>query len=342
MIAQWERQYLSVLRNLLGQAERGEWKGNRTGVRTVGEFGTQLEVPLISQKLPALVTKTVHLKSVVAELLWFLKGESNVAYLRENGCTIWDEWAVEDGELGPVYGVQWRNWMGTGQLIDQIEKLILDMKIRPNSRRMIVSAWNPAVLPDESISPQENVRRGLQALAPCHMLFQVYISDLSLTDRIGMAIKMDVPEAVVAALHAALPAEAHQIMDTYQVPSRGLDLRVDQRSADWFLGVPFNIASYALLAHLLCRMVGNLVPRRLVMQFGDYHLYENQQEAAAEQLSRLSHTLQGEGRVKEEELSYPSVRLLGDEWPDLCIIEPDNVELTGYRPWGRIVAPVAV
>lgn len=341
MIAQWERQYLSVLRSLVGLAERGEWKGNRTGVRTVGDFGTQLEVPLIGQRLPALVTKTVHLKSVVAELLWFLKGESNIAYLRENGCTIWDEWATEDGELGPVYGVQWRTWMGAGQLIDQIDKLILDMKVRPNSRRMIVSAWNPSVLPDESISPQDNVKRGLQALAPCHMLFQVNISDLSLHDRLALARNMGVPETVLNAI-GATPNEAMAVLNTYEVPSRGLDLRVDQRSADWFLGVPFNIASYALLAHLLCQMVGDLVPRKLVMQFGDYHLYENQQEAALEQLERFSHTLQGEGRVKEEELSYPTVRMQGDGWTDLSLLEPDNILLEGYRPWGRIVAPVAV
>lgn len=346
----WERDYLRTLTKLVEWADLGRWKGNRTGVRTVGGFGKQLEVELVSGRLPVMISKTVHVKSVVAELLWFLQGETNLAFLHQNGCTIWDEWS-RNGELGPVYGKQWRSWHGVkGGLIDQLAKLIEDLHHRPQSRRMVVSAWNPDDLPDEGLSPQENVSMDLQALAPCHMLFQCYVETMSLDRRLEHAEHHGVPAELVSRLaYKPLRDDADKVLDTYGVPRRGLSLRVDQRSADWFLGVPFNILSYALLTHLLCQVVPDMAPDRLIMQFGDYHLYENQQEAALEHLSRfialdrnpaqLSPVVQEPPRP----LFYPSVKFhRTDEWSDLSVVQMEDIEVTNYVPWGRILAPVAV
>lgn len=347
----WEREYLRVLNQLVNKAgavtalvdrvnnDAPKWKGTRTGQRTVGGFGLQLEVPLALNSLPLLLTKTVHVKSVIAELLWFLRGETNVAFLHENGCRIWDEWADANGELGPVYGKQWRSWTAQHECIDQIQNLVEGMKERPYSRRHIVSAWNAEDLPDETRSPQENVELGLQALAPCHMLFQVLIEDLTPYERVVQGHKAGlIPDGVVAVgLHGV---DLLDLLDRYKVPKRSLQLRVDQRSADWVLGVPFNIASYAALASLLALTVGDLLPTKLIMQFGDYHLYENQVEAAIEQLERYDNA------SHDAELTYPKVSFpRSDEWLEqnmLNVIEPQDIVIEGYRPWGRIVAPVAV
>jgi thymidylate synthase len=348
VLAQWERDYIHTLQALHALGLKGDrWKGNRTATRTVGGFGLQLDVPLTYGQLPAMVSKTVHINSVITELLWFLKGDTNIAYLKENGCSIWNGWATETGDLGPVYGEQWRSWQGVGRgFIDQIAKLIYDLKNNPTSRRMIVSAWNPDNLPDEATSPQDNVRAGRQALAPCHMLFQVYVEDLTLDDRIAAARAMEVSEAVLNAI-TYMPGrgEAAEVLNDYEVPTRGLRLRVDQRSADWFLGVPFNILSYALLTHILCEAVGNLVPLALCMQFGDYHLYEDQMDAAAEQIDRYLSVKKGteDGLKKLAGLSYPKVQFPSVEtWQGLETIDREDIEVSGYMPWGRILAPVAI
>ena len=205
------RAYLDLLQLLL---DGGTAKGDRTGTGTLSRFGHQMRFDL-NAGFPLVTTKKVHLKSVIHELLWFMQGDTNTQYLRDHGVSIWDEWATEDGDLGPLYGAQWRSWPAPdGRTIDQLTEVVESIKVRPNSRRLLVSAWNPSLLPDESQSPQDNVRAGRMALAPCHTLFQFYVAD------------------------------------------NQLSCQLYQRSADVFLGVPFNIASYALLTHLVADQCG--------------------------------------------------------------------------------------
>jgi len=234
------KQYLDLLKRV---REQGNFKGDRTGTGTWSVFGHQMRFDL-QQGFPLVTTKKIHLKSVIHELLWFLKGDTNTRYLKENGVKIWDEWADEQGDLGPVYGYQWRSWpTPDGRHIDQIQQVIQQIKQTPNSRRIIVSAWNPADLPDETISPQENVHQGRMALAPCHAFFQFYVCD------------------------------------------GRLSCQLYQRSADIFLGVPFNIASYALLTLMIAQVCG-LQAGDFVHTLGDAHLYSNHIEQADLQLSR--------------------------------------------------------
>lgn len=229
--------YEDLLRDVL---ENGTHKDDRTGTGTTSAFGRQIRFDL-SQGFPLITTKRVHFKSIAYELLWFLRGESNVAWLQENGVTIWDEWADADGELGPVYGVQWRSWpTPSGEQIDQIALVLDQIRANPDSRRLIVSAWNPADIPD-------------MALAPCHALFQFYVAD------------------------------------------GRLSCQLYQRSADLFLGVPFNIASYALLTLMVAQQAG-LEPGDFVWTGGDCHIYDNHLEQVREQLTR-------------EPYPYPTLRI---------------------------------
>ena len=233
------KQYLELLRHV---SETGLEKSDRTGTGTRSCFGYQMRFDL-RDGFPLVTTKKLHLKSIIYELLWFLKGETNIAYLKDHGVRIWDEWANEQGELGPVYGKQWRSWTGAdGKQVDQISDLILQLKKNPDSRRLIVSAWNVAELPD-------------MALMPCHVLFQFYVSP---------------PEK---------PGDR-----------RRLSCQLYQRSADVFLGVPFNIASYALLT-LMIAQVTDLEPGEFIHSFGDVHLYNNHREQAALQLTRTPNPL---------------------------------------------------
>lgn len=228
--------------------DTGSKKEDRTGTGTLSVFGYQMRFNL-QEGFPLVTTKKCHLKSIIHELLWFLKGDTNIAYLNENGVRIWNEWATEDGELGPVYGAQWRSWpLPNGQTLDQFAQLIDQIKRKPDSRRLIVSAWNPALLPDEGVAPQDNAKKGLMALPPCHTLFQFYVSD------------------------------------------GRLSCQLYQRSADVFLGVPFNIASYALLTMMVAQ-VCDLELGDFVHTFGDAHLYLNHLEQVEEQLSRTPHPL---------------------------------------------------
>lgn len=239
------RQYHDLLTLILAQ---GSAKEDRTGTGTIGVFGHQMRFNL-QQGFPLLTTKKLHWKSIAIELLWFLRGDTNLAYLKENGVRIWDEWATEEGELGPLYGKQWTRWATPdGREINQIEQVIEQIKARPNSRRLIVSAWNPADLPDESISPQANVQQGRMALAACHALFQFQVSDGK------------------------------------------LNCQLYQRSADVFLGVPFNIASYALLTHMIAQQC-DLAVGDFVWTGGDVHLYRNTIEQAQLQLTREPYAL---------------------------------------------------
>ncbi|MBQ20836.1 MAG: thymidylate synthase [Vicingaceae bacterium] len=231
------QQYLTLLDHIL---KNGVQKGDRTGTGTLSCFGYQMRFDL-NEGFPCLTTKKLHLKSIIHELLWFIKGDTNITYLKDNGVNIWNGWANKNGDLGPVYGYQWRNWNGEG--IDQLSDLIEQIKVNPNSRRLMISAWNPSVLPNTSVSFAENVANGKAALPPCHAFFQFYVANGKLS------------------------------------------CQLYQRSADTFLGVPFNIASYALFTMMIAQ-VCNLEPGEFVHTFGDVHLYNNHIEQAQLQLKR--------------------------------------------------------
>lgn len=241
------KQYHDLVKHIM---EHGTQKGDRTGTGTKSVFGYQMRFDL-SKGFPMVTTKKLHLKSIVYELLWFLKGDTNIQYLNENGVRIWNEWADEQGDLGPVYGHQWRNW-NTDE-IDQIQEIVHTLKTNPNSRRMLVSAWNPSVLPDTSKSFSENVANGKAALPPCHAFFQFYVS----------------PPA---------PEEGEDAKPK-------LSLQLYQRSADVFLGVPFNIASYALFTMMMAQVCG-YEAGDFIHTFGDAHIYNNHFEQLELQLSR--------------------------------------------------------
>lgn len=263
------KQYHDLLRHVM---ENGTTKSDRTGTGTKSVFGYQMRFDL-SQGFPVVTTKKLHLRSIIHELLWFLKGDSNIKYLKENGVSIWDEWADENGELGPVYGVQWRSWpTPDGKKIDQIEKLVQSIKNNPDSRRHIVNAWNVAEV--------ENM-----ALPPCHTMFQFYVADGKLS------------------------------------------CQLYQRSADIFLGVPFNIASYALLTMMLAQVCG-LEPGDFVHTFGDAHIYSNHFEQVELQLSRDFREL-------------PTMKI-NPEISNLFDFKYEDFELVNYNPHPGIKAPIAV
>jgi len=261
--------YLDLLRHVL---EHGAQKSDRTGTGTLSVFGYQLRFDLAAG-FPLVTTKKMHMKSVVHELLWFLRGSTNIDYLKEHGVSIWDEWASETGELGPIYGYQWRAWPAPdGRHIDQIEALLQEIERNPSSRRLVVSAWNVADIP-------------AMALAPCHALFQFYVSD------------------------------------------GRLSCQLYQRSADLFLGVPFNIASYSLLTMMIAQ-VTSLKPGDFVLTLGDAHIYSNHVEQVTLQLGR-------EPRPLPRMSLNPNVT-------DLFAFEYDDFTLKGYEPHPRIAAPIAV
>lgn len=263
-----EWQYLNLLRDIL---DNGVRRDDRTGTGTLGVFGRQMRFDL-SKGFPLLTTKKLHTRSIFIELLWFLRGETNIAWLKDNGVSIWDEWADANGDLGPVYGKQWRSWAApNGSSIDQIQKLVHGLKANPNSRRHIVSAWNPADVDD-------------MALPPCHCLFQFFVADGKLS------------------------------------------CQLYQRSADVFLGVPFNIASYALLTHMLAKVVG-LEPGDFVHTFGDAHLYLNHIEQAELQLSRAP-------------MPLPTLTVADKD--DLFGFDLSDFVLNDYQFWPHIKAAVAV
>lgn len=276
------RVYLNLLQTIL---DHGTKRDDRTGTGTLSIFGHQMRFDL-SEGLPLVTTKKLHLRSIIHELLWFIQGDTNVRFLNNVGVSIWDEWAAEDGSLGPLYGAQWRSWpTADGRVIDQLTEVIDQLKNKPNSRRHVVSAWNPADLPDESISPQANVAAGRMALAPCHCLFQFYVAN------------------------------------------GRLSCQLYQRSADSFLGVPFNIASYAMLTYMVAQVVG-LKPGDYVHTFGDVHIYLNHLDQVKEQLSRDPRPL-------------PTLQL-NPERQRLEDFEFEDFELLAYDPYPAIKAPIAI
>ena len=263
------KQYLDLMRHV---REHGTFKSDRTGTGTRSVFGWQMRFDL-NEGFPLVTTKKLHLRSIIHELLWFLQGDTNIKYLKENGVRIWDEWADENGELGPVYGYQWRSWPApNGESIDQIANLLAMIKKNPDSRRLIVSAWNPALVEQ-------------MALPPCHALFQFYVADGKLS------------------------------------------CQLYQRSGDTFLGVPFNIASYALLTHLVASVTG-LKPLRFVHTLGDAHVYLNHLDQVHEQLKRKP-------RHRPTLTVNPGIR-------DIDGFELSDITLTGYDPYPALPAPIAV
>jgi thymidylate synthase len=273
------KQYHDLLQQIL---DSGNDKGDRTGTGTRSVFGHQMRFDL-QQGFPLVTTKKVHLKSIIHELLWLLKGDTNIEYLKENGVRIWNEWADENGELGPVYGHQWRNWNSEG--IDQIKEVIHTLKTNPNSRRMMVTAWNPSVMPDPSVSFAENVANGKAALPPCHAFFQYYVTN------------------------------------------NKLSCQLYQRSADVFLGVPFNIASYALLTMMMAQVCGYEYGD-FVHTFGDVHIYSNHMEQIDLQLSRAPKDL-------------PSMKL-NSKINDIFDFKFEDFTLENYDPHPAIKGAVAV
>ena len=273
------QQYLDLIRHIKAN---GVTKTDRTGTGTQSVFGYQMRFDL-SKGFPMVTTKKLHLKSIIHELLWFLKGDTNIAYLQENGVRIWNEWADKEGNLGPVYGHQWRNWNSEG--LDQIKEVIHTIKTNPDSRRMLVSAWNPSVLPDTSVSFDENVANNKAALPPCHAFFQFYVANGKLS------------------------------------------CQLYQRSADVFLGVPFNIASYALLT-LMMAQVCELEAGDFVHTFGDAHIYSNHKEQIELQLSRTPRSL-------------PTMKI-NPEVKDLFEFTFEDFELINYDPHPLIKGSVAI
>jgi len=276
-----DKQYLGLLADILAN---GAQKNDRTGTGTLSVFGRMYRHDL-RDGFPLLTTKKLHIKSILHELLWFLRGDTNIKYLKENGVSIWDEWATPAGELGPVYGSQWRSWKGpTGESFDQVKALIDGIRRKPDSRRHIISAWNVAYLPDESKPPELNAAEGKMALPPCHVMYQFYVAD------------------------------------------GRLSCLLTQRSADCFLGVPFNAASVAFFTHMLAQQC-DLEPGEIVHSLGDLHLYSNHLEQAKLQLSRQPRPL--------PKLIFkrrpPSI----DEY---CF---EDFEILGYDPHPHIAASIA-
>lgn len=274
--------YLDLLDKIIRE---GHAKSDRTGTGTLSIFGHQLRFNL-QDGFPLVTTKKIHVKSIIHELLWFLRGDTNIAYLHDHKVSIWDEWADAEGELGPVYGKQWRSWpTPDGRTVDQLSQVLAQLQDTPNSRRIIVSAWNVADLPDERVSPLANVAQGKMALAPCHALFQFYVAD------------------------------------------GRLSCQLYQRSCDTFLGLPFNIASYALLTHIIAQQAG-LEVGEFIWTGGDVHLYRNHLEQARLQLSR-------------QPLPLPQLRI--NRRPDsLFAYGYDDFELCGYQPHAAIKAAIAI
>ena len=276
------KQYLELLEDIL---QNGEVKGDRTGTGTTSVFGRQIRHNL-ANGFPLLTTKKLHFKSIANELIWFLSGNTNIAWLNEHGVSIWDEWATPEGELGPVYGKQWTAWpTKDGGTINQIDYVVNTLKTNPNSRRILFHGWNPEYLPDESKSPVQNAENGLMALPPCHLLYQFYVANGKLSSQLYI------------------------------------------RSSDSFLGLPYNIASLALLTHMLAQQC-DLIPHEIVVSIGDLHAYRNHMEQIQLQLTRSPKKLPQLNIVRKPDSIY------GYRFEDF--------QIEGYDPDPGIKAPIAV
>lgn len=365
------KQYIELGKKLL---EQHAMRPDRTGTGTVGIFGYQMRFNL-QEGFPLLTTKKVHLKSIIHELLWFLRGSTNNNELTAEGVKIWTPWAADDGSIGPLYGSTWRSWEDTRILPndtkvvnsylddgysfhamaggleeativtknhDQIATLIDGLKNKPFSRRHVISAWNVANLPDESISPQENVKNGKMALAPCHAMFQFYTEDLSIRERSelnavhGKEAVSEFTDHVIEVrgymgemkpMDADVQAKHHAYFNSKGIPSRKLSYQLYQRSADYPVGVPLNIASYALLTMMIAQCV-DMVPGEFIHTFGDVHLYADQTEKFKEQMEREPYPL-------PKMVINPEVKNIDD-------FKFDDFKLEGYQSHPGIVYPISV
>lgn len=313
--------YLAHMRNLL---DHGHAKEDRTGTGTLSLFGHQMRFKLLDG-FPLLTTKKVHMKSVIYELLWFLQGATNKKWLNDRGVTIWDSWANKNGDLGPIYGSMWRSWpTQNGGKVDQLAQVIEALRTNPDDRRMIVSAWNVGDLPD-------------MALPPCHLMFQFYSHEVSLWDRMTWKLRQEGHHANLKLEHVREIQEImhskhnHDIvnehLDMAGIPRRGLSCQMYQRSCDWFLGVPFNIASYSLLTMMVAQVTG-MIPYEFVWTGGDTHLYLNHRDQAGIQLQR-------------EPRELPWMRI-DPAVEHIDSFDYDSFLLQNYFPDPHIKAPVAV
>ncbi|MBQ3787498.1 MAG: thymidylate synthase [Bacteroidales bacterium] len=297
------KQYLDLLQYVL---DHGTERQDRTGTGTVGVFGYQMRFDL-GQGFPVLTTKKLHLRSIIYELLWFLRGDTNIKYLKDHGVSIWDEWADAEGNLGPVYGSQWRSWPdGRGGTIDQIANVVEQIKTNPYSRRLMVTAWNPAEIEE-------------MALPPCHCLFQFYVEPGSTSGRVA--------ESLSGKVATQSNNSATQSLSHSEAPKGRLSCQLYQRSADIFLGVPFNIASYALLTMMMAQVCG-LEPGEFVHTFGDAHIYKNHMDQVHLQLTR-------------EPRPLPTMHI-NPERKSIFDFEYEDFRLEGYDPHPHIKGEVSV
>lgn len=346
------KQYHDLLSYTL---ENGFEKGDRTGTGTKSVFGYQTRFDL-RKGFPLLTTKFVSFENIVTELLWFLAGNTNTDFLREHGCNIWNAWALTQeiieerdlnietstiynvGDLGPVYGHQWRSWGGNYGFyecggIDQIGEVIKLLKTKPDSRRLIVSAWNPDDLPDESISPQENVLNDKMALAPCHLLFQFYTREMTTEEKIDWLENENFELFADMGVNVSdifnLDEKVNNFFNLNNLPKRYLSCQLYQRSADEFLGVPYNIASYSLLTHMIAQCV-NMVPHEFIHTFGDAHIYSNHIAQVKELLSR-----------DYEKYELPKLKL-NPSIKDIDGFTHKDIHLMNYVSYDSIKAPIAI
>lgn len=346
------QQYLELGKHIVSNGNR---RGDRTGTGTIGLFGYQMRFDL-NKGFPLLTTKKMFMRGIIHELLWFLKGDTNNNSLLEHNVHIWDEWATETGDLGPVYGKQWRSWLGKAEYIrydnpafpknavtagedemgawvrtehDQIKDLIEGLKKKPFSRRHIVSAWNVEDLPDETKSPQQNVLDGKMALAPCHCLFQFYVREMSIRERALYAeatLSAVTEHWDVFSMYSDEEWEAY--VDAQNIPKYKLDCQLYQRSADFCLGVPFNIASYALFTMMVAQCV-NMIPGDFVHTFGDVHIYNNHEDTFITQ------------QLDREPLALPKI-WINPEKKDIFSFTIDDFKLEGYESHPKIEYPISV
>jgi thymidylate synthase len=355
-----DTQYLGHMARILAH---GTDKGDRTGTGTRSIFGHQMRFDL-RKGLPLVTTKQVHLKSIIHELLWFISGETNIQYLKDKGVKIWDQWATPEGDLGPVYGEQWRSWkvdqfdtsdpdniVAKRYAIDQLQEVIDQLKERPDCRRLLVSAWNPAVLPKAELSPSENAAIGLQALPPCHTLFQFATELIPFTERLSMyrkefqdkflsntdwcTLMQDQDKDIFLEVENRYADHLESIKDggagfleKANIPTRYLSCQLYQRSADWFLGVPFNIASYAILTAMVAQVTG-MVAKEFIHTFGDTHIYNNHFDQCKEQISRKAYG------------TLPNLTL-NPEIKNINNFSFEDINITGYNFHPAIKAPIAV
>lgn len=330
-----EEAYLDVLRRLIAKAHTEDFHTERTGTGTVKEVGTQLRFDLSGGKVPALTTKKVFWRGAVAELLWMMSGSTNIKPLVDQNVHIWDEWATEEGELGPVYGAQWRNFCSpndhlkhlTG--VDQLQEVLTSLRSNPNSRRHVISAWNPTVLPDARLSPKKNAEMGSAALPPCHAFIQFVTEELSADERFDLIEKdwkAELGREDVKVLRDPTHIEDF-LFDGKRYPKHRLSLVLTQRSADFVIGAPLNLVFYAAFCHLMAHQL-NMLPGTLVWNGGDVHLYQNVVEQAELQVSR-------------EPRPFPTLKIKGNR-DSIFDYQTSDFQLVGYDPHPAIKVQVSV